>query len=493
MSCGTESGKVESQSGKYRWGLRAKSYLLSGVIALFILGIVVAFLRREHSVVVGDAIRNRVEVAESLGVSCTNTLMYKELGLVREGGLLDNYISEMMAKKNLGIQYIIVTDEKNRVIAHNDPKEYGKVYTDIIAKQAYQATSTIAQPVGYREENLEVATPLAIASTRWGTLRMGFSMESMQKNLRALYWEAALIGMGILAFHFLMVSVLIRKITRPILHMRDVLRKVASGNMAIRSEVKSQDEIGFLSQTINTMMDRLNEARQEIEKAHQSLVQTEKMAAMGKLTAGLAHEINNPLGGVFTCVEMLKQNPGDFAARDKYLKLMDMGLERIRRIVKQLLDFSKQRPFEPQPTDVNPLLEKTLEMTHYQLSHYRIELTKDLSPDLPEIKADSHQLMQVFVNLILNSVQAMPEGGNLLIRTWRENGRVAIAIRDNGCGIPKEIQGKIFDPFFTTKETGQGTGLGLSVSYGIIQNHGGEIKVESEEGKGAEFTVFLPV
>ncbi len=476
-----------------RWGLRANSYILSVLIAVIMIGVVGVFLRREHLIFIGEVERARIEVAENLAISCTNALMYEELGLMREGGLLDNYIAGMMAKKELDPRYIIITDAKNQVIAHNNLKEYGKVYTDPLAKLAYEAPSTIVHRHGRNPEILEVATPLSIASKRWGTLRIGFSLEGLQSKLWRLRKEAALIGLGVLAFHFALITVLSGKITRPLLKICQVLKEVSRGNMAARSEVKGWDEIGFLSQTVNAMMDRLNEAQREVEGTHQRLLQTEKMASMGKLSAGLAHEINNPLSGVMTSVEVLKSDTLDPDGRAKYLALIDVGLKRIERIVKQLLDFSRQRLPEPQLTEVNPLLERTLEMAHYQLTLHRIKLIPQLSPDLPPILADPYQMMQVFINLILNAAQAMPEGGNLWIQTMRANEKVIIRVKDSGCGISRENLGKIFDPFFTTKETGEGTGLGLSISYGIVQNHGGEIRVESEEGKGAEFTILFPV
>jgi signal transduction histidine kinase len=241
------------------------------------------------------------------------------------------------------------------------------------------------------------------------------------------------------------------------------------------------------------MMDSLNQARKELERTHAHMVQTEKMAAMGKLAAGLAHEINNPLGGVLTCLETLRQNFQDEQVRTKYLDLIHSGLERIRRTVKQLLNFGKQRSFQLEPTDINALMNRTLEVTSHQLSSNNISLHKDLDQGFSKIMVDPHQLLQVFVNLILNAIAAMPEGGDLWIKTGQENGKVRVAIRDNGCGIPEENIDRIFDPFFSTKETGQGTGLGLSVSYGIIHDHGGKIEVKSETCVGSEFTIILPL
>ena len=301
-----------------------------------------------------------------------------------------------------------------------------------------------------------------------------------------------LISVGLIALSFIIVYTLILNIIKPVMKLTDDLREVSRGNLSIRSTISHRDEIGFLSQAFNSMMDSLNQTRKELERAHAHMVQTEKMAAMGKLAAGLAHEINNPLGGVLTCLETLRQNFQDEQVRTKYLDLIHSGLERIRRTVKQLLNFGKQRSFQLEPTDINALMNRTLEVTSHQLSSNNISLHRDLDQGLSKIMVDPHQLLQVFVNLILNAIAAMPEGGDLWIKTGQENGRVSVAIRDNGCGIPEENIDRIFDPFFSTKDPGQGTGLGLSVSYGIIYDHGGKIEVESEKGMGSEFTILLP-
>jgi signal transduction histidine kinase len=172
---------------------------------------------------------------------------------------------------------------------------------------------------------------------------------------------------------------------------------------------------------------------------------------------------------------------------------MEDGLRRVQKIVRQLLEFSQQHEPELSPTGVHDIIERVLVLTNHVFIAHHIRLEKHFLPDLPPLMVDRHMLEQVFMNLILNAVQALREGGSITIRTKVSEERCAIQIEDTGCGIPTSVLPRIFDPFFTTKGTGEGTGLGLSVSLGIIERHGGTIQVDSEVGKGSTFTVWLPI
>ncbi|MDI6775753.1 MAG: ATP-binding protein [Syntrophales bacterium] len=484
---------------KKGWNLKTKFYLISGFLILMMMLIIAFSIYREYRLTTEDSERQKKELAEVFAIPITNALISsKELDPVQGESLLDNYIARIMANKNLKIGYVIVTDISGKIIRESHLQRYRRNYPDRISLQSAAVDKTIIRRYKGTDEIIEVSTPLTGRFEKLGTLRIGFSLESLQSRLfeRYLvkrYKEMILISVGLIALNFIVVHALILNIIKPILKLTDDLREVSRGNLSIRSTISHRNEIGFLSQAFNSMMDSLNQARKEIERTHAHMLQTEKMAAMGKLAAGLAHEINNPLGGVLTCLETLRQNFQDEQMRAKYLDLIHSGLERIRRTVKQLLNFGKQRSFQLEPTDINALMNRTLEVTSHQLSSNNISLHRDLDQSLSRIMVDPHQLLQVFVNLILNAIQAMPEGGDLWIKTAQENGRVKIAIRDNGCGIPEENLDRIFDPFFSTKDPGQGTGLGLSVSYGIIHDHGGKIEVESEKGMGSEFTILLPL
>ena len=229
--------------------------------------------------------------------------------------------------------------------------------------------------------------------------------------------------------------------------------------------------------------------------AQQQLIQSEKLASVGTLISGVAHEINNPLGNILGRVQLLQHAISDDTSRRDLQTVRD-ECERAIRIVRNLLSFTREHQPETTLVSLNDTLDQVLELRAYELSVSNIELGKDFQADLPEISADPHQLQQVFLNLVINAEQAMTAAhgrGSLSITTQRVGDAVQVVVTDDGPGIPEELISQIFDPFFTTKEVGAGTGLGLSVCFGIVEKHGGEMHVRSEEGKGTTFTVELPL
>jgi len=220
----------------------------------------------------------------------------------------------------------------------------------------------------------------------------------------------------------------------------------------------------------------------------EQMMHSEKLASLGRLTAGVAHEIGNPLTSVFSFVQILKDMEQDEFKKES-LETIYFHINRIADILKQFSGFSKMAPVELKKWKVNNLIEASLSLIQYDKRAKEISIIRDLSPDLPELATDGSQLSQVFVNLILNAVDAMPEGGTLTIRSWADNGAIMIRFEDTGIGIKRENMSRIFDPFFTTKE--KGTGLGLAVSYSIIKKLNGDLTVESEPFRGTKFTVSL--
>ncbi|MCP9450494.1 MAG: ATP-binding protein, partial [Nitrospira sp.] len=231
----------------------------------------------------------------------------------------------------------------------------------------------------------------------------------------------------------------------------------------------------------------------ETKKLEQQIRNAEKLASIGKLAAGVAHEINNPLGGILNCLYNLRKGGISPARQEEYWASMEHGVRRVQKIVRQLLDFSQQHEPEFSPADINQLVERVLTLTTHLFAPNRIALETELGIGLPNVMVDSHMIEQVLMNLILNAVQAMKKGGVLTIRTSVDEGICRVEVRDTGSGIPPSILPRVFDPFFTTKGEGEGTGLGLSVNLGIVERHGGKILVDSEVGKGTTFTLCLPV
>lgn len=270
---------------------------------------------------------------------------------------------------------------------------------------------------------------------------------------------------------------------------RDKARAVFNGL------AESEMCLPYLIEKLERTVTELHDSRRDLLEAEEQLIHTEKLASMGQLAAGVAHEINNPLGTVLIYAHMLLKNLPLTDPRRQDLLLITREADRCRNIVRGLLDFSRQSKLRDELTDINTLLRNTTEPLTRREAFSNIELTMALQPDLPRTMVDSEQLRQAFINITQNAVEAMPEGGRLEIRTsvTGEGKSIAIRFSDTGIGMPQEHLERIFDPFFTTKQIGKGTGLGLAIVYGIVKMHRGAIAVDSKPGYGATFTITLPV
>lgn len=291
------------------------------------------------------------------------------------------------------------------------------------------------------------------------------------------------------------------KISRPVQQLIKASVQVSQGNLSPDIGPISPSEIGVLQKTFKQMLTSIQERdkRQRVE-SEIKLLQSEKQASIGKLAGGVAHEINNPLTGVFTFVHMLlrKKDLPDDVRSD--LETIAQETERVRKIVKGLLDFSRQTQLDREPTDVNRMVRYTLSLVENQTLIKGINLNFEAEEKLPMITVDRSQMQSVLLNILINGIDATEPGGTITVVTGiglsdsKPNQKgVEIAVKDSGCGIPPEHLDRLFDPFFTTKEVGEGTGLGLSVSHGIVEGHGGSIRVQSKVGHGSTFTVWLPV
>jgi two-component system NtrC family sensor kinase len=257
--------------------------------------------------------------------------------------------------------------------------------------------------------------------------------------------------------------------------------------MNVRVEAQGKGELAALAQSFNSMVETL-------EVTQRQLLHKEKLASMGQLAAGVAHEINNPLGTILLFSDLLyKEMPEDDSRRSDLRRIID-ETRRCKIIVADLLNFARQQEVLAQETNLNQMLEQAIEAVQHQPTFGGVHIVRRLTEDLPALEADPAQLQQVFVNLLNNAAEAMPDGGTITVTT-RPGGDATLqaCIADTGCGIPRENLGRLFTPFFTTKAPGSGTGLGLSIVYGIIKMHRGQITVESELGRGTTFTVTLPL
>ncbi len=331
-----------------------------------------------------------------------------------------------------------------------------------------------------------------------GILYVGILEEKftdMQERAIAVFLGIMFAGM---AMALIVSSFLARGLLHPIRDLVSASHEWARGNLDYRTKITGSSEIAELAETFNFMASSLKERDEKLkEYASQQIMKSERLATLGQLAAGVAHEINNPLGAVLMythlALEDMKGKGKD--VRIKNLEKVVMEASRCRDIVRGLLDFARQSEPTMKESDINGILERTLGIVENQALFHNVHINKIFSPSLPKVLVDVGQMQQVFTNIVLNSAEAMEGTGELKITTriTDDNEHIEIEFIDTGCGIQPENCEKIFDPFFTTKEVGHGTGLGLAVSYGIITRHKGTIEVKSEPSKGTTFIIRLPI
>jgi len=336
-----------------------------------------------------------------------------------------------------------------------------------------------------------------LARVEFGGLVAGVQIPKSTAYLTAKVLFSSLMGVS---FALLIASVLLslfwsRRITRPLEKLSDATKELGRGEFNIHIERTSNDEIGHLAESFNQMASELSIREKALNEAQAQLVQSEKMAAFGQLGAGIAHEVKNPLAGILGFAQLSLRKTEKDSPLHKNLLQIEKETRRCKTIIENLLKFARQEKVQYAATDINRVVQDSIDIMGHQLGIHQIKVEKDLSANLPEIMANGNQIQQVLMNFMLNSQQAMNGNpGTVRLETALADAEnIEIRVKDNGPGIPKEIQTKIFEPFFTTKPAGQGTGLGLSVSYGIIKDHGGIIRIVSQQGEGTLFIITLPV
>jgi signal transduction histidine kinase len=311
---------------------------------------------------------------------------------------------------------------------------------------------------------------------------------------RDILRRLTLVGVAMLLVAVLTGMIVSRTITRPVERLVQATQRVGRGDFDIQVQVTSADEIGTLSTSFNRMAGELRAREGALQEAQKQLIQSEKMAAFGQLGAGVAHEVKNPLAGILACAQLSLRKVENGTSVHRNLTLIEKETKRCKNIVENLLRFARQEKAVLESTEVDPMLDDAVAIVNHQLELNKVKVVVEREEGLPRIRANANQLQQVLINLMMNAQQAMGEkGGTVRVGARRTaDGDVEVSVRDDGPGIPSEIQAKIFEPFFTTKPGGKGTGLGLSVSYGIVKDHGGEIALDSAPGEGACFRITIP-
>ncbi|MDX2427057.1 MAG: ATP-binding protein [Xanthomonadales bacterium] len=357
-----------------------------------------------------------------------------------------------------------------------------------------------------------------------GVLDIIYPLNKIESTLRSNTYSVLGLSFGFIILAGFLVSYLVHRLVYlPLNDLDRGAERLAAGNLDNRIPVRSKDEFGHLARSFNSMTKALRKSRvdledwgrtleqkveaatQELHKAQAESARSEKLASVGLLAAGIAHELNNPLTGVLTFSYLVRKNLPDDSPDAEDLDLVIRETKRCASIIRRLLDFSREKTPEKTFCDLNTLIEDTVQLVAQAAQLNNIEITRDLSEQLTAIWLDEDLIKQVIMNMLVNAQHAIESEGRISIRTRQigagdcpesieEPGDMAeITITDTGSGIPEDDLQRIFDPFFTTKGVGKGTGLGLSVSHGTIEAHGGVIEVESTVGKGTEFRIYLPL
>ncbi|HUA16454.1 MAG TPA: ATP-binding protein [Verrucomicrobiae bacterium] len=537
--------EIESNRGQwYRLthSLSAKLnvLLLGAMILIFaLLGYLNVRLHRQHLEQI--TLLSAERVSDVIRQSTTDYMLHND----RDG--LYRTIQRMASEP--GMEKIRIFDRDGRITYTTDPAERNHV-VDKTAEACYgchaqsQPLAKLNRPDRFRiyrnaagERVLGIITPienqpscsnaachahpaeqqiLGVLDTNLSLARADVQLAESSRRTIA-YTACGLLLIALLSWFFIW-----RVVGVPVKALKRGTERLAGGDLGYQIDVKSADEIGELACSFNgmsrelqternqnlawtrTLEERVEQKTRELRSAHEHALHTEKMASIGKMAAVLAHEINNPLSGILTYAKLLRKwiDRGDTkeeaaGRRKKILESLDLIAAESRRcgdLVRNLLTFSRATPMNLEATNLNQVVDRCLRLVQHQLDLGSVQLQLQLDPDLPRVPCDAAQIEQVLLALVMNAIDAMPQGGNLWLTTSFHPDRncVQVVVRDDGSGIPPEILPRLFEPFLTTKETGRGVGLGLAISHSILERHRGKIEVQSEVGRGTTFTVTLP-
>jgi len=337
-----------------------------------------------------------------------------------------------------------------------------------------------------------------IANVGIGGLRAGAEIPKSVAYfaLRSLLVNLILLALGLLVAAAVVSLIWATQMTRSLGRLTHAAQAIGQGNFNVQVAVPSRDEMGQLAGSFNQMASELHGRERALKEAQAQLIQSEKMAAFGQLGAGIAHEVKNPLAGIQGMIQLTSRSLSPDNPLLATFAILEKETKRCRAIIDSLLKFARQENLAPEPIALEDVVADTRAILHHELGLHKIALETVIPPNLPHIQGSANQIQQVLMNLLLNAEQAMEPRGHGTVKitaAQQDDGFIELFVEDDGPGIPRAVQARIFEPFFTTKPPGKGTGLGLAVTFGIMNAHGGAIRVESEEGRGTTFILRFRV
>lgn len=528
------SSRRWSRSWQKLWGtLSAKLLVLLGLSMALVFGLLGYLNTQLHRRHLEDAAK--AEAARMSSVILRNTSYYM-LRNQRDG--LYHIITDLANEP--GVLRIRIINEEGRIRYSSDTQEIGQLVDDSvrhanmeseISGAARQAIRTFRQSNG--ERALAVLNPIANGPScssaechahpaeikTLGYLDMHVSLATTDRNVaesRRQVWQYTLLA--ILGVALLSAAFVRHTLHGPLTELMKGTEHIGAGDLGYQIRLgPQQGELTELANSFNTMSRQLKEARNEINAwtqtlearveqktseltgAREEMSRVERMASIGKLAAVVAHEINNPLAGILTYAKLLKKRASkEPAANPEHIEMLELIESESRRcgeIVRNLMTFGRPSSMNYEPADLNSVIDRCVRLVNHQLELKNIELQLNLTPNLGAIRCDPAQIEQVLLALVMNAIDAMPNGGTLTLGTRKapSGSDMQVEVRDDGVGMPPEVLQNMFEPFFTTKERGRGLGLGLAISRQIVERHQGRIEVKSEPGRGTVFTITLPM
>lgn len=482
---------------KFRSHLSTKILGVTAFVIVFLMLLIsLIFLLQWRKNIIHNESETVRSISNTFAVTVVDALIFEEKSTFQKDNILETYIDNFINRLR-NVKYVVIFDKVGNRIINRFLTSEQKIASDENLK--FEPVELSAEIVRIVDDSKfgwvnEVKLPFNFANKFWGAAIIGFDAEPLRNELRSLFFillgATVSVTLIVLIILFISINRLTSSLDKLVLEI-DKIDLISGYDISL--PVKD-DEVGFLYHHFRLLTERLNNSKLQLEKAQRQIYQAEKLASIGRLAAGVAHQINNPLNGIKSCLYAINREPENVQQNRDYLSLIDEGITNIETIVKKLLGFARQQSRTDYLININDTIQKVITLFDYRIKDKKLTIRTRLNELLPSMYGDYHLIQEVVMNLLLNSLDAIETEGFIEIRTdFMDQQNILFSVKDNGIGIKPENLNDIFEPFYTTKELGVGTGLGLSASLDIVTAHNGKILVESTPGVSTTFTVILPI
>lgn len=474
-------------------GLRARILFTVGISTAAIMMLLSwGLLYSWRSTLLAEEEANALAVSGAFSVAVIDALIFADQDLYQSEGFLDNYVVMFMAQ-NPRLTAITILDQSGRTAARSwDSREAPWVSGTLPHLLAAETATTTLTQRADGQWVMETVYPMQTGNRSWGVLILAIEADSIRAQIRRNFVLLVLFTSSVTSLLLLLLWFLLSHLLSSLNALVTAMDTVDFTAVTGPSLPYRRDEIGILYQHFHRMQERVDQSRRDVLGAQHQVWHAERLAAIGRLASGLAHEINNPINGVRNCIYAIRGDLDNHEQTVAYLDLMDEGLTSASGVIDKLLGFARKQQTDPGPVNLNDAVAAVQRLVEFNLTRKGITLELDLAADLPMVLADRQLMQEVIMNLLINAIDAEQENGLIRVTSRHGNNQVWLDVQDFGHGIDEAIRDQIFDPFFTTKKTGEGTGLGLSICLSIVQASGGTLSAASQAEDGTTFTICLP-